>query len=190
MNKALLITGLITLAALAAAYMLVLYNRAVKSRNMAEEAWSGVDVQLKRRRDLIPNLVATVQGYAAHEQQTLTNLTEDRVVAESASHGGPRTAAPAENRLTNSLRGLFAVVEKYPQLKADQNFLQLQRQLIDIENNVAGARAIYNSNARDYNDRIQSFPTNTFASTTGFKPCPYVEAAARERGVAQVVFAR
>lgn len=168
---------------LLAVFVLNLYNRMVRERNMVDESWSGVDVQLKRRRDLIPNLVSTVQGYAAHEAQTLQALTEDRVIAESASHAGPTQAAPAENRLTSSLRGLFAVAENYPQLKADKNFLQLQVELVNIENNVAGARAIYNGNARSYNDRLQTFPANTIAGPLGFKPRPYVEAAARERGV-------
>jgi LemA protein len=179
---------LIILILLLGLFLLLSYNKLVKARNVAEEGWSGVDVQLKRRRDLIPNLVATVQGYAAHEAETLQAVTENRVVAESASHAGPSQAAPAENRLTGSLRGLFAVAENYPQLKADQNFLQLQRALVDIENNVAGARVIYNGNARVYNDRTQSFPSNFIASAFDFKSLPYVEAAARERVPTQVGF--
>jgi LemA protein len=163
------------------ALALGLYNSLVKAQNVVDEGWSGVDVQLKRRRDLIPNLVSTVQAYAAHEAQTLQAVTEARVIAESAAHAGSGQAAPAENRLTQSLRGLFAVAEKYPQLKADANFRQLQATLVDIENNVAGARAIYNGNARSYNDKIQSFPANLFAESLGFRPRPYVEAAARER---------
>jgi LemA protein len=169
-------------------FLLGLYNGLVKARNMTDEAWSGVDVQLKRRRDLIPNLVETVKGYAAHEAQTLQEITEDRVVAESASHGGPGPAAPAENRLTQDLRNIFAIAERYPDLKADANFRQLSAELVNIENNVAGARAIYNGNARAYNDRVQSFPSNLFAATLGFRPRSYVEAAARERGEAKVEF--
>jgi LemA protein len=171
-----------------AVYLWVIYNSLVKARNMTDESWAGVDIQLKRRRDLLPNLVATVQGYAAHEAETLQAVTEARVIADAAAQAGSNTAALAENRVTHSLRGLFAVTENYPNLKADGNFLQLQVTLVDIENNVAGARAIYNSNARSYNDKIQSFPANLFASTLGFRSRPYVEAAARERAAAQVGF--
>jgi LemA protein len=169
-----------------AGYVLGVYNGLVKARNETDEGWSGVDVQLKRRRDLIPNLVSTVQAYAAHEAQTLQAVTEARVVAEAASHAGVAQAAPAENRVTQSLRGLFAVAENYPQLKADRNFMQLQVTLVDIENNVAGARTIYNGNARLYNDKVQSFPANLMAPALGFKPRPYVEAAAGERAPVRV----
>lgn len=171
---------------LVAIYLLVLYNGLVKARNETDESWSGVDIQLKRRRDLIPNLVVTVKAYAAHEAETLQLVTDSRVAADAAALAGSHTAAIAENRLTVSLRRLFAVVEAYPDLKADRNFLQLQVTLVDIENNVAGARAIYNDNARRYNDKIQSFPANLFAGTLGFRPRPYVEAAARERAAAAV----
>ncbi|MBJ7459295.1 MAG: LemA family protein [Thermoleophilaceae bacterium] len=164
-----------------AGFLLGLYNAMVRARNLVDESWSGVDVQLKRRRDLIPNLVATVKAYAAHEAETLQIVTEARVVAETAAQASTIQAANAENRVTQSLRGLFAVTENYPALKADQNFLQLQLQLVDIENQVAGARAIFNGNARAYNDRIQSIPASFFAPSLGFKPRPYVEAAARER---------
>src|SRR5436190_1786744 len=123
--------------------VLLLYNSLVKARNQTDESWSGVDVQLKRRRDLIPNLVTTVQGYAAHEAETLQTVTEARVVAESAAQAESPRAALAENGVTQSLRGLFAVAEKYPNLKADTNFMQLQTTLVQIEGNVAGARTIY-----------------------------------------------
>lgn len=169
-----------------AAFLLGLYNSVIRARNLVDESWSGVDVQLKRRRDLLPNLVATVQAYAAHESETLQIVTEARVVAESASHANATQGANAENRVTHSLRRLFAVTENYPDLKADQNFMQLQLQLVDIENQVAGARAIFNGNARAYNDKIQSIPASFFASTLGFKPRPYVEAAAPERVPAPV----
>lgn len=169
--------------------LLSLYNGVVKAKNQADESWSGVDVQLKRRRDLVPNLVTTVSAYAGHESQVLTMLTESRAVAESSSHAGPAQAAPAENHLTAALRGLFIVSERYPQLKAAANFLALQRELVSIENNVAGSRALYNSNARRYNDRIQSFPANVFIGSLGFRSLPYVEAAAHERGIGRVDFA-
>jgi len=162
-------------------FLLGLYNSLVKARNETDESWSGVDIQLKRRRDLLPNLVDTVKTYAAHEAATLQMVTDARVAADAAAVAGSNLAAVAENRVTVSLRGLFAVSEKYPDLKADRNFLQLQVTLVDIENNVAGARSIYNDNARRYNDKIQSFPANLFAGTLGFRARPYVEAAARER---------
>ncbi|MFT4050162.1 MAG: LemA family protein [Solirubrobacterales bacterium] len=167
---------------------LALFNMAVKARNQAEESWSGVDIQLKRRRDLIPNLVAAVQAYATHEAGVLQTVTETRALAQSAAQSGASAAVPAENHLTGALRGLFVVVERYPQLKADQNFLQLQNELVKIENNVTGARAIYNSNARRLNDRLQTFPGNLYLGTFGLRTMPYVEAAAHERGVGRVDF--
>lgn len=169
--------------------VLATYNLAVSAQNAADEAWSGVDVQLKRRRDLVPNLVAAVGAYAKHEQAVLQIVTETRAAAAAATHGGPSKAAPAENHLTGALRGLFAVVERYPELKADANFMQLQRELVNIENNVQGARAIYNGNARRLNDRIQMFPANLYIRQFGFRALPYVEAAASERGVGRVDFA-
>ncbi len=180
---------LLAAAALVGFLVLATYNAVVKAKNQAEESWSGVDVQLKRRRDLIPNLVAAVAAYAKHEAGVLQVVTETRAAAESAAHGGPATAAPAENHLTGALRGLFAVVERYPQLKADGNFMQLQRELVNVENNVQGSRAIYNSNARRYNDRIQSFPAVVFIRYFGFRALPYVEAAQQERGLGRVDFA-
>jgi LemA protein len=180
---------LVAVLAVLALIVLAIYNGVVKAQNKARESWSGVDVQLRRRRDLVPNLVASVGAYAKHEAQALTMVTEMRAGAESAAHAGPPQAVPAENRLTGALRGLFAVAERYPELKADANFLQLSGELVNIENNVAAARAIYNSNARRYNDRIQTFPANTFIGSFGFRALPYVEAAARERGVGRVDFA-
>ncbi len=169
--------------------VLWLYNRVVSAKNQAVEAWSGVEVQLRRRRDLVPNLVAAVAAYAQHEQAALQVVTEMRAAANAAAHHGAALAAPAENRLTGSLRGLFAVAERYPQLKADGNFLQLQRALVDTENNVQGARAIYNGNARRYNDRIQMLPTSLFIGYFGFRALPYAESAATERGVGRIDFA-
>ncbi len=168
--------------------ILLIYNGLVKARNMTDESWSGVDVQLKRRRDLIPNLVTTVQGYAAHERQTLDAVTEARVVAEAAVVGGARQAVGAENALTRSLGGLFLVAEQYPDLKASQNFLQLQKELANIETNIAGARSIYNGNARNYNDKVQSFPALVVAGSLGFKTRPYFEATLAERTSVPVGF--
>jgi LemA protein len=175
-------------AVLVGFFILGIYNGMVKARNMTDESWSGVDVQLKRRRDLIPNLVSTVQAYAAHERQAMDSVTDARAIAESASHAGARQAAPAENKLTLALGGLFAVSENYPDLKANQNFLQLQQELTNVETNVAGARVIFNENARKYNDRIQAFPGNVFASPFGFKSRPYFEATIGERAPASVGF--
>lgn len=165
-----------------------LYNSLVKARNMTDESWSGIDVQLKRRRDLIPNLVTTVQAYAAHERQTFDSVTEARVIAEAASVGGGSPAVKAENALTRSLGGLFMVAEQYPDLKASQNFIQLQQELANIETNIAGARSIFNGNARNYNDKIQAFPALLFAGTLGFKARAYFEATSIERAPAVVGF--
>jgi LemA protein len=170
-------------------WVLTMYNRMVQARNAADEAWSGIDVQLKRRRDLIPNLVAAVQGYAAHERQTLESVLEARVISEAASVGGPGQAVPAENALTATVGRLFAVAEQYPDLKASNNFLQLQNELASIESNIAGSRSIYNSNAREYNDRIQSFPVNLIAGPLGFNDRTYFETTVVERAVQPVNFA-
>jgi LemA protein len=180
---------LVAAIALLTVLLLATYNAVVRGRNQAQESWSGVEVQLKRRRDLVPNLVASVAAYAGHENDLLRLVTERRVGAESASHAGPTQAVQAENHLTGALRGLFVVVERYPQLKASANFMQLQRELVNVENNVAGARAIYNGNARRYNDRIQSIPAVFFIGLFGFRALPYVEAAAAERGVGRIDFA-
>ena len=166
----------------------VIYNGLVKARNMTDESWSGIDVQLKRRRDLIPNLVTTVQGYAAHERQTLDAVTEARVVAEAAATAESPSAVKAENVLTRSLGGLFMVAEQYPDLKASQNFIQLQQELSNIETNIAGARSIYNGNARNYNDKIQAFPALLIAGSLGFKERTYFEATSAERAATVVGF--
>ena len=170
-------------------WVLSSYNRMVKARNAADEAWSGIDVELRRRRELVPNLVQTVQGYAAHEQQTFDRVLEARVIADAAAVAGTKQAVPAENVLTATLGRLFAVAEQYPQLKASENFLQLQRELGIIENSIAGSRSIYNSNARDYNDRIQSFPVNLIAGPLGFNDRIYFEATMAERAAQTVSFA-
>lgn len=163
-----------------------MYNSLVKARNMADESWSGVDVQLKRRRDLVPNLVSTVQAYAAHERDTFDAVTQARSAAEGA--GNAAQGVPAENMLTAAITGLFGVAEAYPDLKASDNFLDLQRQLANVENNVAAARNIYNGNARSYNDKVQSFPSLLIAGPIGFKTREYFEAADNERGPVKVGF--
>jgi LemA protein len=144
------------------------YNGFVKKRNRTQEAWAQIDVELKRRHDLIPNLVSTVQGYASHERETFEAVTNARAAAVGAgATGDPNKIGPAENVLTQSLRTLFAVAENYPQLKAAENFLALQEQLTATEDKLAFARRYYNASVRDYNTALQSFPRNIIASTFG-----------------------
>lgn len=178
-----IIVGLIILLGIIA---FVIYNGLVRARNMADESWSGVDVQLKRRRDLIPNLVSTVQAYAAHERQTFDAVTQARAAAEGA--GNAAQGVPAENMLTAALTGLFGVAEAYPDLKASQNFIDLQEQLSSVEENVAAARTIYNGNARSYNDKIQTFPNMLIAGPGGFKGREYFEATGADRERVNVSF--
>jgi len=143
-----------------------LYNRFVKLRTRVREAWADIDVQLKRRYDLIPNLIETVKGYAAHESQTFQNVTEARTKAMGAQGAGEK--AEAENMLSGALKSLFAVSESYPDLKANQNFMELQRELTDTENKIQSARRFYNTNVRDLNISVESFPSNIIASIFGF----------------------
>jgi LemA protein len=140
------------------------YNFFVRLTNRAKEAWADIDVQLKRRYDLIPNLVNTVKGYASHEAGTLEQVTKARADAISAEQtGDPAKTAQAENALTGTLKSLFAVAENYPDLKANQNFLELQRELSDTENKIQAARRFYNGNVRDLNTKIETFPANMVA---------------------------
>ncbi len=150
-----------------------LYNRFVRLMQQAKEAWADIDVQLKRRYDLIPNLVETVKGYAGHEQDTFTKVTEMRTKAMGAQTVAEH--AEAENMLTGALKSLFAVSENYPDLKANTNFLELQRELSDTENKIQAARRFYNGNVRDLLVAIQSFPSNLIASMFGFKEMEYFE---------------
>lgn len=144
-----------------------LFNRFVKLRTRVKEAWSDIDVQLKRRYDLIPNLVETVKGYATHESETLQKVTEARTKAMGAQ--SIEEHAQAENMLTGALKSLFAVSESYPDLKANQNFLELQRELTDTENKIQASRRFYNTNVRDMNISVESFPSNIIASIFSFK---------------------
>ncbi len=140
-------------------YVILTYNRLVRTRNQIDNAYSQIDVQLKRRYDLIPNLVETVKGYAAHEKSTFEAVTAARANAISAQQGGsPAQQAQAENALTGALKSLFAVAEAYPDLKANQNFLNLQEELTSTEDRIAYARQFYNDSVLGYNNRIQSFP--------------------------------
>jgi LemA protein len=149
------------------------YNGMVRARNKVDEAWSGIDVQLKRRHDLIPNLVETVKGYAAHERETFQAVTDARSRAMSAS--GPAQAGVAEGMLSQALGRLFAVAEAYPQLRATENFQQLQAELTNTEDQIAAARRIYNGNVQSYNTRIQVFPASIIAGMGGFTPREYFE---------------
>ncbi|MEX0924731.1 MAG: LemA family protein [Candidatus Paceibacterota bacterium] len=165
--------GLVVLLAL---WVIWAYNRFIKLVNRTEEAWADIDVQLKRRYDLIPNLVSTVQGYAAHEKETFQNVTEARSQAMQAeATGDPAQTAQAENMLSGALKSLFAVAEAYPDLKANENFLELQRELSDTENKIQAARRFYNGNVRDLNTSIQSFPQNVIASTFSFSERDFFE---------------
>jgi LemA protein len=164
-----------------AAVVAGMYNRFVKLRNRAKEAWADIDTQLKRRYDLIPNLVETVKGYAAHEASAFENVTRARAAAMSA--GSVPEHAQAENMLTGALKSLFAVAEAYPDLKANQNFLELQRELSDTENKIQASRRFYNTQVRDLAIGVESFPGNIIASTFGFTTMDFfelTEEAARE----------
>ncbi len=149
------------------------YNSMIGGRNRVDETWSGIDVQLKRRHDLIPNLVETVKGYASHEAGTLESVTAARNAAASASN--PHDAGQAENMLTGALRQLFALSEAYPDLKADASFQELMRQLDDIEDTIQAARRIYNGNVRDFNTKIQKIPNNLVAGPFGFTAYEFFE---------------
>jgi LemA protein len=165
---------------------ILLYNNLVLSRNRTREAWSGIDVQLKRRSSLIPNLVETVRGYAKHEHEVFAEVSEARGALAKAS--GPVAAAAADQTLTAALGRLFAVAEAYPQLKAVKTFQQLQLELTDTEEKVAYARQFYNQNALDYNTRIQCFPGNQFASWFRFEPFDYFRAEESAREDVKVSF--
>jgi len=164
-----------------------LYNGLVRLRVGADQAWSDVDTQLKRRNDLIPNLVETVKGYAAHERGVFEKVTEARSRAMGATT--PAQAAQAEGMLTQALRGLFAVAEAYPELKANQNFIALQQSLAETENAISGSRQRYNAVVRDLNTRIQTVPSNIIAGMFNFQPREFFEIQdAAERAVPQVRF--
>ena len=166
------------------------YNRFVALRNRAKEAWADIDIQLKRRYDLIPNLVETVKGYASHERELLEKVTEARARAMGAEQSGdPKKIGEAENMLAGALKTLFAVSENYPDLKASANFLELQRELRDTEDKVQAARRFYNTNVRDLNTKIESFPDRFIAQSFGFKPMEFFEiGAAVERETPKVNF--
>lgn len=167
----------ITLAIIAAIalYVVFIYNGLVKARQMKEEAWSGIDVQLKRRADLIPNLIETVKGYAAHEKSTFEEVIAMRNRAQAVPAGDVEGRAQAEGLLSQALGKLFALAEAYPDLKANTNFLELQRSLETIEGEIQMSRRYYNGAARDLNVKVESFPSNLVAGQFGFSKAPYFE---------------
>ena len=181
-----LIIGLVVIA-LIVIFLISLYNGIVQLKVRADSAWSDIDVQLKRRHDLIPNIVETVKGYAAHEKGTFENISKWRSAAMSAT--GPADRAQAENQLTGALRQLFAVAEAYPELKASEQFTGLQNSLQEVENAIQNARRYYNAVVRDYNTKIQTFPGNVFAGMMGFQQRQFFELdAPAEREAPQVKF--
>jgi LemA protein len=171
---------------LVAIWIVATSNSFVRARNKVDEAWSGVDVQLKRRHDLVPNLVETVKGYAQHERETLSAVTEARAEAVAASD--PDHVAHAEAKLTSALGGIRAVAEQYPQLRASENFQQLEAELTSLENEIQAARRIYNANVQAYNTRIQIFP-NSLVAGANFEPRAFFELdSPAERAVPVVAF--
>ncbi|HPL93237.1 MAG TPA: LemA family protein [bacterium] len=162
------------------------YNGLIKLKVRTEEAASDIDVQLKRRHDLIPNLVNTVKGYASHEEKTFTAVIEARNKAMAAQTMGEK--AEAENMLSNTLKSIFALAEAYPDLKANQNFLHLQSELVDTEDKIQASRRFYNANARDFNTKMQVFPNNILANMFGYKKFDFYEAVEAERQNVNVQF--
>ena len=165
--------------ALVALWLVSLYNNLVKLRNNRENAFANIDVQLKQRHDLIPQLVATVKGYAAHERETLQRVTEARAAAMGAATLNAKVAA--ENALTSALGGLKVSLEAYPELKADKNFMQLQSEISDVENKLAAVRRFFNSATRELNNSVQTFPSNVVAGMFGFQKEPMFEIPQQDR---------
>ena len=177
---------ILALVVLVGIYLLVTYNGLVSLRNRIENAWAQIDVQLKRRYDLIPNLVEAVKGYAAHEKSTFEAVTQARANAINAQ--GPAEQAQAENMISGALKSLFAVSEAYPDLKANQNFLSLQEELSGTESRISYARQYYNDSVLQLNNKIQSFPSNILANMFGFKEKEYFEPEQEARATPHVQF--
>ncbi len=184
MSKTLIIVAIIVVVVL---YVIVVYNGLIRSRNQVDNAWSQIDVQLKRRIDLIPNLIETVKGYAAHEKETLEAVINARNAAIAAP-GTPAGQAAADNMLTGALKQLFALSEAYPDLKANQNFLALQEELTATEGRVAYSRQFYNDSVLSYNNKRQAFPAVIFASILRFENREYFETDEASREVPKVQF--
>lgn len=177
---------ILAIVVLAVLFLIGTYNGLVQARNRVKNGWHQIDVQLKRRIDLIPNLVETVKGYAAHEKAIFEKIAEARAAAMGAKT--PAEAAKANNALTDTLKSLFAVVENYPDLKANQNFLALQEELTTTENKIAFARQFYNDVVMDYNNRIQMFPSNIVAGMFGFRAEEFYSVPEAEREAPKVKF--
>ena len=178
---------IIAVVAVAIIWLILIYNRLITFKNRTDEAWSDIDVQLKRRYDLIPNLVETVKGYASHEKETLDRVIQARNNAMSAS-GDLESKAQAENMLSSTLKSIFALAEAYPDLKANGNFLKLQDELSDTENKIQASRRFYNGNARDFNIEIEVFPNNIINNLLKFKKFDFFQASNEEKENVQVKF--
>lgn len=176
---------LIAIAAVAGFWMVGIYNRLISMVNRAKEAWADIDVQLKRRYDLIPNLVNTVKGYATHESAVFEKVTQARAAAMGA--GSLNEKGQAEATLAGALKSVFAIAEAYPDLKANQNFLALQTELSDTENKIQAARRFYNGNVRDLNTSVQVFPSNVIASMFGFAQMEFFQLEGADEAARQPV---
>jgi LemA protein len=172
--------------AVVAIWAIMVYNGLISLKNKTDEAWSDIDVQLKRRYDLIPNLVETVKGYASHESGTLEKVIQARNAAMSAK--GPADKSTTENALSQTLKSIFALAESYPDLKANQNFLDLQQKLSELEDTIQAARRFYNGNVRDFNTKLQVFPTNMIGGMLGFTKREFFGIAEAEKATPQVKF--
>jgi LemA protein len=177
---------LIIIIAVLAVWIIAIYNGLIRLKNQVDEAWSDIEVQLKRRYDLIPNLISTVKGYAAHEKEVFEKVTEARTRAMGA--GTAEDKAQAESALSGTLKTLFAVAENYPDLKANQNFLELQRELTDTEDKIQASRRFYNGNVRDFNIKIEVFPNNIFAGMLGFVKREFFDMDEKEKENVKVEF--
>ncbi len=177
---------ILVIAILLIGWLILLFNSLIRLKNRTKEAFSDIDVQLKRRHDLIPNLVETVKGYATHERELFEKVTKARAEAINAKGVGEK--GKAENMLTDTLKSVFAVAESYPDLKASQNFLKLQEELSDTENKIQAARRFYNGNVRDFNTKTQTFPNNLMAGMLGFKIFEFFQTEEAEKANVQVKF--
>ena len=177
---------LIVIVVVIVAVLAGMYNSLVKRRNQVDNSWSQIDVQLKRRHDLIPNLVEAVKDYMSFEQETLTNVTKARAAAIDAGTQGPQAVAQAENALTGTLKSLFAVAENYPDLKANQNVMQLQEELTSTENKIAFARQFYNDSVLTFNNKVQTFPSNLIAGMFNFTTRQFFEVPEEDKAVPAV----
>ena len=177
---------ILAIVAVLALFLIGMYNGLVKARMQTTEAWSQIDVQLKRRNDLIPNLVETVKGYGKYEQETLEKVTELRTKVANAAT--PAEAMQASDALSSALSRFIAVAEAYPDLKANQSYLQLQEELTNTENKISYSRQLFNSTVGNYNAKLQLFPTNIFAGMFGFQPVAFLETPEEEKAVPKVDF--